>query len=164
MVICATVSAKTYPPLAGTKPTPRWHISTSGSETRRGLNRPVFGLPVVARRSGSQTDSRPGPRAELKEHVSMRLRLFVLVFALACNLSPLSAQQRGQYQPGQFGLTAGVLPSPGFTYVNIAINYASTRLNGPNGNEVPTTGSYNVWALENFFYHGRGADVSGGNA
>jgi len=93
----------------------------------------------------------------------MRLRLFVLVFALACVLLPPSAQQRGQYQPGQFGLNAGVVPSPGFTYVNIAINYASTRLNAPNGDEVPVTGSYNVWAEENFFYYVPNAKVAGGN-
>jgi hypothetical protein len=93
----------------------------------------------------------------------MRLRPFVLVLALTSVFSPVSAQQRGQYQPGQFGLNAGVLPSPGFTYVNIAINYASTRLNGPNGNEVPITGSYNVWAEENFFYYVPSAKVAGGN-
>ena len=29
-----------------------------------------------------------------------------------------SAQQKPQWMPGQVGLNAGILPSPGFTYVN----------------------------------------------
>jgi hypothetical protein len=33
------------------------------------------------------------------------------------------AQQKPQWMPGQVGLNAGILPSPGFTYVNIDENY-----------------------------------------
>ena len=73
------------------------------------------------------------------------------------------AQQRGQYMPGQYGLNAGILPSPGFTYVDMNVNYDSTRLNGPNGNATPVTGSYNVWAIENIFYYVPSLKVAGGN-
>jgi hypothetical protein len=37
-------------------------------------------------------------------------------------------QQEGQYIPGQQGLNAGVLPTPGFTYANITINYSADRI------------------------------------
>ncbi|MGA2371515.1 MAG: hypothetical protein ACLPPV_09370 [Candidatus Korobacteraceae bacterium] len=52
------------------------------------------------------------------------------------------AQQRGQYMPGQYGLNAGILPSPGFTYVDTNVKYDSTTLNGANGNATPVKGSY----------------------
>ena len=51
------------------------------------------------------------------------------------------------------GLNAGILPSPGLTYVNITMNYATNTFNGPNGNAVPVSGSYNVWAVENGAYY-----------
>lgn len=47
------------------------------------------------------------------------------------------------------GLNAGILPSPGLTYVNITMNYDTNTFNGPNGNAVPVSGTYNVWAVEN---------------
>jgi hypothetical protein len=31
------------------------------------------------------------------------------------------AQQKGQWQPGQFGLNAGAIPSPGITYANMPL-------------------------------------------
>jgi hypothetical protein len=54
--------------------------------------------------------------------------------------------------PGQVGLNAGILPSPGFTYVNMDINYDAGSFNDRNGNAVPVTGNYNVWVVENIFY------------
>jgi len=50
--------------------------------------------------------------------------------------------------PGQVGLNAGILPSPGFTYVNMDINYDAGSFNDRNGNAVPVTGNYNVWVVE----------------
>ena len=38
------------------------------------------------------------------------------------------------------GLNAGILPSPGFTYANITINYSSGAFNDPNGSAIPVTG------------------------
>lgn len=93
----------------------------------------------------------------------MKLRLVVITCALACLLLPLIAQQRGQYMPGQYGLNAGVLPDPGFTYADMNINYDSSTLNGPNGNKVPVTGSYNVWVIENIFYYVPSFKFAGGN-
>ena len=63
------------------------------------------------------------------------------------------AQQKGHYQPGQYGLNAGVLPDPGITYVNLSLNYNAGRLNFANGNPVNATGTYNVWALQNIFFY-----------
>ncbi|MGB9430658.1 MAG: hypothetical protein WBQ89_00320, partial [Candidatus Acidiferrum sp.] len=51
---------------------------------------------------------------------------------------------------GQVGLNAGILPSPGFTYLNIDENYDAGTFNGPKGNAIPVTGTYNVWAIETF--------------
>ncbi len=55
--------------------------------------------------------------------------------------------------PGQQGLNAGVLPDPGFTYANMTINYSAGTLRNGNGDSVPLTGSYDIWAIENIFYY-----------
>jgi hypothetical protein len=56
----------------------------------------------------------------------MRFRI-KLVAVLACiflgGASTALAQQKGQWVPGQFGLNAGVIPDPGFTYANLALSY-----------------------------------------
>jgi len=65
--------------------------------------------------------------------------------------------------PGQVGLNAGILPSPGFTYVNIDENYDAGAFNGPKGNAIPVTGTYNVWAIENLFYFVPDTKFLGGN-
>jgi hypothetical protein len=68
--------------------------------------------------------------------------------------SPLLAQQKGQYVPGQYGLNAGAIPDPGITYANITINYSAGQLNNSNGNAVPgITGTYSFWVNENLFYY-----------
>jgi hypothetical protein len=41
-------------------------------------------------------------------------------------VSPLLGQQKGQWVPRQFGLNAGVIPDPGITYANLALNYSSS--------------------------------------
>jgi hypothetical protein len=67
--------------------------------------------------------------------------------------SPLLAQQKGQWVPGQFGLNAGVIPDPGITYANLALNYSSSRLNNSDGNQIPgITGNYHFWVDENIAY------------
>jgi len=38
--------------------------------------------------------------------------------------------------PGQMGLNSEIIPSPGLTYVNIALDYRATRFSGPNGNVI----------------------------
>jgi hypothetical protein len=64
------------------------------------------------------------------------------------------AQQKGQWVPGQFGLNAGVIPDPGVTYGNLALNYSASQLNGPNGNSISgLTGTYSFWVDENIFYY-----------
>jgi hypothetical protein len=67
--------------------------------------------------------------------------------------SAVKAQQKGQYQPGQYGLNAGVLPDPGITYANLTLNYNAGRLNFANGDPVKATGTYNVWAMEDIFFY-----------
>jgi hypothetical protein len=97
--------------------------------------------------------------------VSFRIKFATSV--LACiflgGASSASAQQKPQWMPGQVGLNAGILPSPGFTYVNIDINYDAGAFNDRNGNAVPVTGNYNVWALENIFYYVPNTKFLGGN-
>ncbi len=84
-------------------------------------------------------------------HRSAKFALLVCIALSAGSL--LTAQQKGQYQPGQYGLNAGVLPDPGITYVNLTLNYNAGRINFANGNPVNVTGSYNVWAMENIFIY-----------
>lgn len=56
--------------------------------------------------------------------------------------------------PGQQGLNAGVIPDPGFTYGNMAINYSSSQLNNPSGDPVSgISGTYSFWVDENIFYY-----------
>jgi hypothetical protein len=81
---------------------------------------------------------------------------------LSCALR-LPGQQKPQWMPGQVGLNAGILPSPGFSYVNITVGYFSGAFNGPSGSAIPVTGNYNVWAVENFFYYVPDLKVLHGN-
>ncbi|MGA7917226.1 MAG: transporter, partial [Candidatus Acidiferrales bacterium] len=84
----------------------------------------------------------------------MRIKLLTaLVFLLVFSAVPVNAQQKGQYIPGQQGLNAGLLPDPGFTYANLTINYSADTLKNGNGNTVPLTGSYDIWAVANVFYY-----------
>jgi len=93
----------------------------------------------------------------------MRLRLSTLTFVLAFSLASSSAQQRGQYMPGQYGLNSGVLPAPGFTYADMNVNYDSSTLNDAAGKATPVIGSYNVWAIENIVYYVPNFKFAGGN-
>ena len=63
------------------------------------------------------------------------------------------AQQHGQYQPGQYGLNAGIMPDPGITYGDYNLNFNANQLNLENGTPVKATGTYNIWAVENFFFY-----------
>jgi hypothetical protein len=76
----------------------------------------------------------------------------LLCIALSGSLS-VRAQQKGQYQPGEYGLNAGVLPDPGITYADFNLNYSAGRLNFANGTPVNATGSYDVWAVSNIFFY-----------
>lgn len=76
---------------------------------------------------------------------------------------PAMAQQKPQWQPGQIGLNAGILPAPGFTYVNLDLNYNAGTFNNQNGKAVPVLGTYNVWAIENIFYFAPNTKFLGGN-
>ena len=67
--------------------------------------------------------------------------------------NPLVAQQKGQYIPGQSGLNAGILPDPGVSYINMTMNYSADTLKDANGNPIPLTGTYDIWASENIFYY-----------
>src|ERR1700722_11646403 len=82
----------------------------------------------------------------------IRFPISVLMLVLLSCAFPLQGQQKPQWMPGQVGLNAGVMPAPGFSYVNIDVNYRSSAFNGPNGSAIPVTGNYNVWAVENMFY------------
>jgi hypothetical protein len=84
----------------------------------------------------------------------IKLGLMVLACLVLGSVSPLSAQQKGQYVPGQWGLNAGAIPDPGFTYANLALNYSAGQLNNASGNAVPgITGTYAFWVDENIFYY-----------
>lgn len=83
-----------------------------------------------------------------------QLGLVLIVLAILCGTSPLLAQQKGQYVPGQWGLNAGVLPDPGITYEEITVNYSANQLNNSNGSAIPAiTGTYSFWVVENIFMY-----------
>jgi hypothetical protein len=95
---------------------------------------------------------------EIGKRSTVRFRIKLEVIVFACMFlgaaSSAFAQQKGQWVPGQFGLNAGTIPDPGVTYANLALNYSSSQLNGPNGNSVPgITGTYSFWVDENIFYY-----------
>lgn len=88
--------------------------------------------------------------------------LISLCFVLVCAL-PAIAQQKGQWAPGQFGLNAGVIPDPGITYANLAMNYSAGQLNDSNGNSISgITGNYSFWADENIIYYVPDHKILGG--
>jgi|SRR5215469_3625062 len=91
-----------------------------------------------------------------------RFRVTFVIVVVAFQLC-VFAQQKPQWMPGQVGLNAGILPSPGFTFVNMDINYNADTFNGPSGNTIPVTGTYNVWAIQNMFYYVLHPPVLGGN-
>jgi hypothetical protein len=88
----------------------------------------------------------------------VRFRMTLLTAVLACLfllwISPASAQQKGQWVPGQVGLNAGVIPDPGFTYANLALSYSAGQLNNSSGNSIPgVNGNYSFWVDENIIYY-----------
>jgi hypothetical protein len=88
------------------------------------------------------------------EKAQIKAGVLVLALVIVGLASPLLAQQKGQWVPGQFGLNAGVIPDPGITYANLALNYSSSQLNDSNGNQIlkNVTGTYSFWADENIIY------------
>ena len=82
-----------------------------------------------------------------------RRKFAVLICIMLSITSSLMAQQHGQYQPGQYGLNAGIMPDPGFTYADYNLNFNAHQLNLENGTPVKATGTYNIWAVENIFFY-----------
>ncbi len=62
-------------------------------------------------------------------------------------------QQKGQYLLGMNGLNAGIQPPPGFSYGNLSTIYGASRLRGPDGVIVPTTGSFDMVINQNLFVY-----------
>jgi hypothetical protein len=93
----------------------------------------------------------------------IRVAGFICALLLLSCALPLHGQQKPQWMPGQSGLNAGIMPAPGFSYVNITVDYSSSAFNGPNGSAIPVTGSYDVWAVENIFYYVPNLNVLHGN-
>jgi hypothetical protein len=87
--------------------------------------------------------------------MSYKSRAVLLTGIIVCQIAIAMAQQKGQWAPGQFGLNAGVIPDPGITYANLAMNYSAGQLNNSNGNRIlqNVTGTYAFWADENIVYY-----------
>jgi hypothetical protein len=114
------------------------------------------GQPVSTRRGKEVTRSEfvRDEKGNNEMFLRVKHRLLVLAFILLWGGLPLLAQQKGQYVPGQWGLNAGAIPDPGFTYANLALNYSAGQLNDSNANAVPgITGTYAFWVDENVFYY-----------
>jgi hypothetical protein len=78
----------------------------------------------------------------------LRAKIAFAIFALLFSRGTTTAvgQQKPQWMPGQVGLNAGILPSPGITYANITANYDANTYNAFNGKAVPAVGTYDAWA------------------
>src|SRR5277367_2089521 len=101
----------------------------------------------------SRRARRLGSKRSAKMRIGIKLAVLVGWMFLGYALSAF-AQQKGQWVPGQFGLNAGVIPDPGFTYANLALNYSAGQLNNGGGNSVPgITGNYSFWVDENIIYY-----------
>jgi hypothetical protein len=94
--------------------------------------------------------------------VQSRLRFALLVGTVFVALVGASAQQKGQWVPGQMGLDAGVTPAPGLIYANLSINYSAATLKDAKGNSIPVQGEYSFWAIENILYYVPSFKVLGG--
>lgn len=55
--------------------------------------------------------------------------------------------------PGQYGLNAGILPDPGFTYANVDINFDTSTINNSAGNALPVKPRLNLWVVQNVFFY-----------
>lgn len=95
--------------------------------------------------------------------MSSKLWRSVISCAILAGAVPLSAQQKGQYFPGQYGLNAGILPGPGITYANLDINYPTNTFNDSSGNALNAKPSLNLWIIENIFYYVPDVKFLGGN-
>jgi hypothetical protein len=93
----------------------------------------------------------------------IRFVIFIAPFLLCVSISAAFAQQKPQWMPGQIGMNAGILPSPGFTYANIVINYNANAFNNQQGKPIRVTGTYDIWAIENIFFWVPRTKVLGGN-
>ena len=86
--------------------------------------------------------------------MSSKFKIVLLAGVILCHITTAMGQQKGQWVPGQFGLNAGVIPDPGLTYANMALNYSASQLNGPTGNNIPgINGTYSFWVDENIIYY-----------
>src|SRR5271165_1397984 len=115
-------------------------------------------MQVTMQRAIPTTSQGSGPKLN-RFCVSMVL---MVCFFIAYH-STSYAQQKGQWQPGQFGLNAGSIPSPGITYANMPLSYSASQLNNSNGNALPgVTGTYSVWVDENIAYYVPKQKILGG--
>ena len=85
-----------------------------------------------------------------------------VILALFIGAAISLSAQTAQYLVGQFGLNAGIMPEPGFTYSNVTVNYSAQTLKDANGNTVPFKGSFDLWAVENLFFYEPNFKVLGG--
>jgi hypothetical protein len=76
---------------------------------------------------------------------------FLMIFLAGLGTAP--AQQKGQYILGTNGLNAGIQPSPGFAYGNQGTVFRAHRAKGPDGQPIPSSGSFDLDIDQNFFIY-----------
>ncbi len=97
----------------------------------------------------------------MSSHLRLAIKIVLSSVVLGCAVTSM-AQQKAQWLPGQQGLNAGVLPEPGLTVANVTINYSASTLNNSEGNKVPITGDYDIWAVETGVFYVPNVTVLGG--
>ncbi len=94
-------------------------------------------------------------------HNRHAILILLACVVLGCAVTSM-AQQKAQWIPGQSGLNAGVLPEPGLTFANLTVNYSASTLNNAQGNKIPVTGDYDIWAVETAIFYVPKVKVLGG--
>jgi len=93
----------------------------------------------------------------------MKRGVWLAVICVLVGVGPVWGQQKGQYMPGQYGLDAGVMSAPGFTYANLDLNYVTGTINDAKGNGHKARVNLNEWVIENDLMWVFSGKVFGGN-
>src|SRR4051812_49416389 len=112
--------------------------------------------------SSSKRDARSLHSEESMKPPRYMLTLLALLLLAATPIDGV-CQQKGQYLPGTTGLNSGIQPAHGFTYVNSSTFYDADRVKNRDGNAIPVSGSFDLYANLNIFAYTTNFKILGGN-
>jgi len=98
--------------------------------------------------------------------IRLSKRIFQGLFALFAYLllaTPVLAQVRPLYTPGMNATNSGLLPAPGFTYMNLFQYYSFDKLKGPGGDTVTDDLDSAIFIDQNIFVYVTKTKLMGAN-